>query len=379
MPANSATFAAIKTIDRDGRPTWVSVCGSDFTYDSYGHLTGGNFTQLSIRTTESGGAESWVIYREILPSFQGNIPNLLNPYSWHNPDEPVVPVLSFPNGVPMTTLGGPTPGLVYTVGTDHADRLGIVLSGLALPNETYGAGGNDTLVGNGLSNSFFGGTGNDLIYGGAGDDKLWGDAGDDRISGGAGNDSVDGGAGNDFINLGAGDDVGNFSVSTGNDTLIGGAGHDQIYGSRNDNRLFGGSESDYLNGVFGNDVFFGGAGDDVLVGGGDLDRVFDDLDVLFGGAGADIFIFDQDQPGHGATVMLVVDFSLAEDRLMVTTGPSATLQEAYDQFMLNAVQTAYGVCWRANPAAEVYLRGINLADLSVGDLMPTETISTYLS
>ena len=52
----------------------------------------------------------------------------------------------------------------------------------------YGGDGNDTLVGNALSNVLRGGRGADTLDGGAGIDRLEGDWGDDMMTGGAGND-----------------------------------------------------------------------------------------------------------------------------------------------------------------------------------------------
>ncbi|MFO5437102.1 MAG: M10 family metallopeptidase C-terminal domain-containing protein, partial [Dolichospermum sp.] len=48
--------------------------------------------------------------------------------------------------------------------------------------------GADRIIGNGLDNRLFGGTGNDALTSGAGNDTLVGGAGNDILTGGAGND-----------------------------------------------------------------------------------------------------------------------------------------------------------------------------------------------
>ncbi|MBQ6004914.1 MAG: hypothetical protein IJL14_01545 [Selenomonadaceae bacterium] len=93
------------------------------------------------------------------------------------------------------------------------------------------------IMGNGLANDIFGGSGNDSINGGAGKDT---------IDGGAGNDTLLGGTGNDEIFGGEGDDV-----------LIGGAGKDTLWGNE-------GSDIFYYSKGGGNDVIFGFSDDDTL-------------------------------------------------------------------------------------------------------------------
>ncbi len=78
-----------------------------------------------------------------------------------------------------------------------------------------GGAGNDTIVGNDLSNNIDGGSGNDTIFGHGGDD--W-------IDGGAGSDTIDGGDGDDWIKYDAADTPANVQGGLGNDTLLFGDG-----------------------------------------------------------------------------------------------------------------------------------------------------------
>jgi Ca2+-binding RTX toxin-like protein len=110
-----------------------------------------------------------------------------------------------------------------------------------------GAGGGDTLRGNG---------GNDVLSGGAGGDTLDGGAGNDALDGAYGNDSLVGGIGDDQL-----DDT------FGNNTLLGGEGNDTLFSLASS--VFDGGPGDDLlgtSGVFG--TLTGGAGNDTLMAGG---------------------------------------------------------------------------------------------------------------
>ncbi|MEN0001103.1 MAG: S8 family serine peptidase [Pseudomonadota bacterium] len=98
--------------------------------------------------------------------------------------------------------------------------------------------GNDTVIGDGISefidtgrgnDSVEGGAGAETINGGTGNDSLDGGAGDDTINGGDGNDTITGGLGNDIMNGGNGNDVFDFEAGVhSSDTINGGAGTDKI-------------------------------------------------------------------------------------------------------------------------------------------------------
>jgi len=180
-----------------------------------------------------------------------------------------------------------------------------------------GVYGNDTILGNGVSNKLWGDKGwtnggNDYLDGRGGNDFLYGEAGNDILIGGAGADVNDGGAGFDIASYSTatagltldlarpgqstGDALGDtfasieqFDLSAygdqfvgaaagetvhgrdGNDRLIGNAGADQLYGDAGNDVLYGGTEADTLNGGSGLDYLFGDAGNDYLIGGSERD------------------------------------------------------------------------------------------------------------
>jgi Ca2+-binding RTX toxin-like protein len=99
----------------------------------------------------------------------------------------------------------------------------------------HGGPGDDTIRGGGLperilgesgSDTVFAGRGSDTISGGSGDDRLNGGSGDDHIRGGADDDTLIGGAGGDHIIAGNGDDLVQGGATS--DTLVGGAGDDTL-------------------------------------------------------------------------------------------------------------------------------------------------------
>lgn len=98
---------------------------------------------------------------------------------------------------------------------------------------TQGTSGDNTLNGDGTSNTIDGQDGDDDIGGGAGNDFLFGGDGNDTIDGGADNDELHGGSGDDTLQGGA-----------GNDYLYGGAGNDTFNGNAGNSHYFGGSGRD---------------------------------------------------------------------------------------------------------------------------------------
>ncbi len=96
---------------------------------------------------------------------------------------------------------------------------------LASIENVIGAGGNDKLTGNALTNVLDGGAGNDVISGQAGADTLKGGLGNDSLFGGDGDDFLIGGEGTDTMqgNLGAD----SFVLTSLADSMVG-AGRDLI-------------------------------------------------------------------------------------------------------------------------------------------------------
>jgi Ca2+-binding RTX toxin-like protein len=132
-----------------------------------------------------------------------------------------------------------------------------------------------------------GGTGDDVLSGSAGHDSLDGGTGNDVLSGGSGWDNLLGGTGNDTLSGGTQDDT--LSGGTGADDLKGGSGDDVLYGGNDDDLMSGGSGNDSLSGDLGNDSLSGRSGNDVLSGGqgDDTLRGGGGNDTLEGGADAD--------------------------------------------------------------------------------------------
>ena len=199
-----------------------------------------------------------------------------------------------------------------------------------------GGSGDDTIVGNDLTNSLRGGDGNDSLYGNAGSDALVGGAGADLLSGGAGLDSASfidspvgvmvslasgaasGGhaqgdvllsienlLGSRFADTLIGDDSANLIAGgDGDDTLIGGAGADNLYGSLGiDTASYAGSSSgvavnlasgtntggDAEGDTLSVENVTGSSYDDTLTGDGSANSLSggDGNDILDGGAGID--------------------------------------------------------------------------------------------
>jgi len=198
-----------------------------------------------------------------------------------------------------------TPGTWSNVGTTIEYWLGgqnysydsytVYIADDTIIENAYGAGGKDTLTGNGVDNVLSGNGGNDRLLGGDGADLLEGGAGNDVLRGDAGDDVSSGDDGNDQLYAGAGD--------TGNDVAIGGAGNDVLGGAGGDDFLVGGGadEGPVLQLLVtsgdstddGRDTLYGGDGNDTLLGGGWDDGAvtdngaYDAGEAITDGTGAD--------------------------------------------------------------------------------------------
>jgi Ca2+-binding RTX toxin-like protein len=213
------------------------------------------------------------------------------------------------------------------VGSSAGDTIDASLSPVA--HVLMGMAGDDTLIGAGAADYFYGGPGNDTLKGGAGNDFLFGGDNDDVVQGGAGNDTINGGgvncvaavsaaapvvpyvsavctttfaaaattAGIDtldysdrtvntqavYVDLSSlnctGHAFGEISipecdviVTTGNPAVAsvrnirGGAGGDTLKGDARDNIIWGGGGADNIYGGLGNDALYGEAGNDIIYG-----------------------------------------------------------------------------------------------------------------
>jgi hypothetical protein len=119
-------------------------------------------------------------------------------------------------------------------------------------NDTFTVRGNVRvrMMGNGGSDTFYGGTGRDIMLGGPGADSLYGRNGDDHLDGGEGHDYLHGG--------------------NGNDVLLGGDGNDQLNGTQGADAISGDDGRDVL-------IAIDGGTTDRVDGGGGFDIIWVDL------------------------------------------------------------------------------------------------------
>ncbi|TDW16557.1 serralysin [Rhizobium azibense] len=127
--------------------------------------------------------------------------------------------------------------------------------------------GNDTIVGNEMSNALWGNGGNDSLNGGAGNDWLSGGGGADQLVGGSGVDTAS------YATATAGVKVSllNSSVNTGDAAGDSYSSIENLMGSSRADTLYGNVGANRLDGSAGNDWLIGGAGADQLVGGNGVD------------------------------------------------------------------------------------------------------------
>ena len=181
-----------------------------------------------------------------------------------------------------------------------------VPSPLAL--DLQGGNADDTLTGGNYADTITGGPGTDIEAGGLNTDTFVEDAvanGNDNFSGGPGiDDKLDYGArtagltvsldglandgqpGMELDNVQT--DVESFVLGSGNDTFTGGggaqirvsagAGTDTITGGTGSEALYGGPNNDTIHGGLGNDLIYGGMGDDDLFGDAGFDHFYEDAD-----------------------------------------------------------------------------------------------------
>ena len=148
---------------------------------------------------------------------------------------------------------------ITTVGT--VDFTGATING-ATAIKLLGVGANRLVLTGQLYNvNSWGAGGDDTILGAMAVDSVFGDGGNDALWGGDGNDVLDGYTGNDILNGEAGDDV-LYGIDPLDDTTE--DGDDTLDGGVGDDRLIGGSGNDTLYGGAGKDAISGGAGDDSI-------------------------------------------------------------------------------------------------------------------
>ncbi|WP_335727718.1 M10 family metallopeptidase [Rhizobium etli] len=127
--------------------------------------------------------------------------------------------------------------------------------------------GNDTIVGNEMSNSLWGNAGNDSLDGGAGNDVLFGGTGGDRLVGGTGADTASYETARAAVVVNLANSAGNTGDAAGDSY----SSIESLTGSTFADTLYGNAVANRLNGSAGNDLLIGGAGADQLVGGSGVD------------------------------------------------------------------------------------------------------------
>jgi Ca2+-binding RTX toxin-like protein len=181
------------------------------------------------------------------------------------------------------------------------------------------------------------------------------------VAGGAGNDTLFGngttespGVATAFLALG---DLA--------DLLLGGAGDDVLVGAGGPDTLQGGAGNDLLVGDWGDDLLSGGAGDDTLVGGLGADR-------MRGGEGADTFSFGMVagpaafgfEAGAGQARDVVLDFVVGEDSLRFeAVSPDAVTWQVHG----GDAGTMVTVAAPDGSTGEIWLRGVT--GLTANDLV----------
>jgi Ca2+-binding RTX toxin-like protein len=120
----------------------------------------------------------------------------------------------------------------------------------------------ETIIGNDLANILSGGSGGqDIIEGAGGNDTINGDG---TVNGGSGDDTING---RGTLNGGADNDTITVANGSGGSTVNGDSGNDIINGNSSNDKLNGGDGDDVLNGNGGGDILDGGNGNDILSGG----------------------------------------------------------------------------------------------------------------
>ena len=161
------------------------------------------------------------------------------------------------------------------------------LSGIE--NVTTGSG-DDSVLGDGLANLVFSGTGNDTLATGDGNDTLVGGGGNDLLISDNGNDSILESGGSSTVLGGVGADT--IALAAGSDSVLAGDGNDRVvFAGAGSVTILGGNGADFMQGGDGNDIITEAiaddAGNDTLIGGGGRD-------TMIGAAGADSIVSGAD-------------------------------------------------------------------------------------
>jgi Ca2+-binding RTX toxin-like protein len=224
-----------------------------------------------------------------------------------------------------------------------------VVINLAKHTATSGDAQGDTLQ---SIENVLGGNGDDTIIGDSLTNVLRGNAGIDLLDGGLGNDVIGGGAGADFLNGGDGIDWLSYAGSQNGGVIIdlsinlalnGDAEGDTILafenveGSEMGDALTGTITANRLNGRSGDDRLDGGRGSDTLTGGSGIDR----------------FVF-----GKNYGVDRAVDFSTADGDVIVLKGLGAAFDTFAEVMAVASYSGANDLAFRFSATDVVLLQGV---------------------
>ena len=224
----------------DGNDTLNDGAGNDSVY-------GGEGNDLLIAGDSSFLGDSW---------FGGNGTDTLSyaAYSWGTPFSPVV--------------------FDFIVGTASYNGFVETISGFEI---FQGSQGDETIISDGLSHSFYGNDGNDSMVAGSGLQFMYGGNGTDTLDMTANDSNRTFTMWTGLTNL-SGESYQGFEVvymGDGNDMVIGSAGDNTIYGGLGNDTIkgLGSSVGDFVYGGDGNDNIVASAGAATLDGGNGIDTI----------------------------------------------------------------------------------------------------------
>ena len=282
---------------------------------------------------------------------------LIGPWGWYPPIPPTV--IERPDG--LIIIGGPIrseleggegndliiagasadhPGNCYPIGwyaPSYYFRGDSLLGGL----------GQDTLIGNGLSNDLNGGAGADVMIGGGGEDIYWVDNAGDMVI-----ETAQGGA--DVV-------ISSVSYTLSENveslTLSNGAGDINAIGNELDNSLFGNDGSNLLSGDAGDDRLYAMGGGDTLVGGAGAD--------VFGFTRTPLVLYDA-YPEPENAESIIWDFEVNVDKIMIGqnwANHSPRVRQEGSDAIITLVNRDYGL------PQEIRLIGIDASSLGADDFI----------
>ena len=255
--------------------------------------------QINITDTDGGDGQTGTFnsyrvefYGQANPSpGTDNIYHYTDEVFWANGHEPGRATLTDTGGMDAINAAAMSGNLLVDLDLGDMQQNGVQFGTIAAGSvleRVFTGDGNDTILGNGADNEFFGMRGDDSMRGRDGEDTFVGGEGADYHHGGAGSDMIDHSRSDRNIDIrlwngtsSGGDAEGDTLLNIEN--VLGGGGNDILHGNTSDNLIEGGDGQDTILGLAGNDDLFGGTGleGDTILGG-------DNDDLIEGGGGGDV-------------------------------------------------------------------------------------------